>query len=140
MTIKEKLNKKLEKLNARRDEVMTSILNEDDKETRAAMGETLKALKDDIDEVEGMLADIDEPAPMQEGSGDEGRKLNPVAAMQTRTAADKDEGTSSIEYRKAFQKYMATQEQSSPIMRAVARNRQGAGPRIVTLVSSHPTG
>lgn len=108
MTIKEKLNKKLEKLNARRDEVMTSILNEDDKETRAAMGETLKALKDDIDEVEGMLADIDEPAPMEPDDGGEGRKLNPVAAMQTRTAADKDEGTSSIEYRKAFQKYMAT--------------------------------
>ena len=104
MTIKEKLTKKLEKLNARRDEVMENLINENEAETRAALGDTLKALKDDIVEVEGMIAEINEPEPGEDG---EGRGLNPVAAMQTRTAQN-DEGTSSLEYRRAFQKYMST--------------------------------
>ena len=104
MTLKEKLMKKHKKLTARRDELLESLINEDEAENRAAIGETLKALKEDIQEVEGMIADIDEPAP---GEGGEGRGLDPVAAMTTRSE-QVDEGTSSIEYRKAFQKYMAT--------------------------------
>lgn len=106
MTIREKLEKKLEKLNARRDEIMNGIIAEADAESRAAMGETLTALRDDINEVESMLADLDEPAN-DEPEGEEGRKFSPVAAMQTR-AAKVDEGTASVEYRKAFQKYIAT--------------------------------
>ena len=105
MTIKEKLTKKLEKLNARRDEVMENLINENEAETRAALGDTLKALKDDIAEVEGMIAEINEPAPGEDG---EGSRLKPVEAMRTRTATKVDEGTSSLEYRKAFQKYLAT--------------------------------
>ena len=105
MTIKEKLAKRQETLISRRDELMASIIAEEDAETRAAMGETLKALKADIDEVEGMLADIDEPA--DEGAT-EGRKFSAVATMQTRTAVKANEGTASVEYRKAFQKFMAT--------------------------------
>ena len=105
MTIKEKLTKKLEKLNARRDEVMENLINENEAETRAALGDTLKALKDDIAEVEGMIAEINEPAPGEDG---EGRNLNPIETMQTRTATKVDEGTSSLEYRRAFQKYMST--------------------------------
>ena len=109
MTIKEKLNKRLNTLTARATALETDIINEEDKETRATMGATLTALRDDIKEVEEMLAQIDEPAA---GEGDESasadeRGLNVVATMQTRT--DKaDEGTASLEYRKAFQKYMAT--------------------------------
>ena len=104
MNIKEKLTKKLETLTARRDELMQNIIGEENTESRAAMGDALKALRDDINEVEEMLATIDEPA---DPAGEEGRKLSPVAAMQTRTEKA-DEGTSSIEYRKAFQKFMAT--------------------------------
>lgn len=114
MTVKEKLQKKLAKLTARRDEVMQNIIAEGDAEARTAMGETLKALKDDIAEVEEMIAQIDEPADGNEGNeggegAAEGRGFNPVSAIQYGATRKKDdEGTSSMEYRKAFQKYMAT--------------------------------
>lgn len=114
MNIREMLKKRLETLIARRDELMQSIVEAEDKEARAAMGETLKALKDDISEAENMISQLDNPVDENEenkGGKDkpaEGRAFNPVAAMtygQKRTA---DEGTASLEYRKAFQKYMAT--------------------------------
>lgn len=111
MTVKEKLEKRLNKLNTRRDELMKSIVDEEDKETRAALGATLTALKEDIAECEEMLAQVDEPAAegaSAEGAeGAEGRGLSVVGTMEKRTEKT-DEGTSSIEYRKAFQKYMAT--------------------------------
>ena len=46
MTIEEKLNAKLTKLVSRRDELMASIVEEENKEKRAAMGVTLTALKE----------------------------------------------------------------------------------------------
>jgi HK97 family phage major capsid protein len=112
MNLKEKLTAKLNKLNARRDELMASIVDEENKETRAAMGATLTALKEDIAEVEEMLAQVDEPAGAEGASaegaeGAEGRGLSVVGTMQTRNAKT-DEGTGSLEYRKAFKDYMAT--------------------------------
>lgn len=107
MTIKEKLNAKLNKLNARRDDLMQTIVDEENKETRAALGDTLAALRDDIAEVEEMLAQVDEPAADEGASADARGKLDVVGTMQTRTAKA-DEGTGSVEYRKAFHKYMAT--------------------------------
>ena len=112
MNIREMLQKKLEKLAARRDEVMHSIITEEDKETRAALGETLAALRDDITEAENMLSQLDEPAPDggDGGDGGEGRKFNPVAAtsFKNQTRDDNGDYTSSVEYRGAFQKFMAT--------------------------------
>lgn len=101
----------LEKLIARkRDEFKKaqerSDASNDIAEVRA-LGVTLAALRDEIAECEKQLAELDKPAEPTEPDGGEGRKLNPVAAMQTRTAKE-DEGTSSVTYRKAFQKYMAT--------------------------------
>lgn len=109
MTIKEKLNAKLNKLTARRDELMKSIVDEESKETRAALGETLNALKEDIIEVEEMLANIDEPAGGEgaEGASADARGLSVVATQQTRKA-DAETGTGTLEYRKAFQQYIAT--------------------------------
>lgn len=110
MNLKEKLTAKLNKLTSRRDELMASIVDEENKETRAAMGATLTALKEDIAEVEEMLANIDEPAaasgePAAEGS--EGRGLSVVGTMQTRNT-ETETGTGSMEYRKAFQNFIAT--------------------------------
>lgn len=109
MTIKEKLTAKLNKLTARRDELMKSIVDEENKETRAALGETLKALKEDIAECEEMLAQVDEPAGGEgaEGASADSRGLSVVATQQTRKA-DAETGTGSLEYRKAFQQYIAT--------------------------------
>lgn len=107
MNIREMLKKRLETLLSRRDELMQSIVTEEDKETRAAMGDTLKALKDDITEAEKMLAQIDEPAA-EEGTNTEGRAINVVASMKTTEKRTAEVGYGSVEYRKAFQKYMAT--------------------------------
>lgn len=116
MTIREMLQKKLEKLISRRDELMQSIVTEEDKETRATMGETLKALKDDIEEAEKMIAELDKPANDGDGDGDgegegaqsEGRAFNPVAAMTYGKRNKTNNDPENMEYRKAFQKYMAT--------------------------------
>ncbi len=111
MTIKEKLNAKLNKLTARRDELMQSIVDEENKETRAALGATLTALKEDIAECEEMLKQVDEPADpaaADEGASADARgKLNVVGTMQTRKA-DAETGTASLEYRKAFHNFIAT--------------------------------
>lgn len=114
MNIREMLQKRLETLIARRDELMQSIVEAEDKETRAAMGETLKALKADISEAENMISQLDNPADEGEdnkgenGKTTEGRAFNPVAAMTYGQKRKDEEGTASLEYRKAFQKYMAT--------------------------------
>lgn len=111
MTIKEKLEKRLNTLTARRDEVTESMVSEDDKEVRAALGETLKALRDDINEVEEMLAEIDEPAEDNtdnntDVTAEEGRNmnLNVVATMESRTAMNME----NLEERNSFKNYMAT--------------------------------
>ena len=101
----------LEKLIARKREEFKkaqerSDASNDIAEVRA-LGVTLAALRDEIAECEKQLAELDKPAEPNEPDGGEGRKLNPVAAMPTRTAKE-DEGTSSVTYRKAFQKYLAT--------------------------------
>lgn len=101
----------LEKLIARKREEFKkaqerSDASNDIAEVRA-IGVTLAALRDEIAECEKQLEELDKPAEPTEPDGGEGRKLNPVAAMQTRTAKE-DEGTSSVTYRKAFQKYLAT--------------------------------
>lgn len=105
MTIKEKLEKRLNTLIARRDEVTESMISEEDKETRAAMGETLKALRDDINEVESMLAEIDEPAEENNNVTEEGRNMNVMATMESRNV-----NVENLEERKSFQKYLATGE------------------------------
>lgn len=102
--MKTKLEKMLENKIAQRDALNASMVESDSKEERAAIGETLKALAAEIADVEAMIAEMDAPADEEENNE---RKFSPVASMQTRTAKA-DEGTASVEYRKAFQKYMAT--------------------------------
>lgn len=85
--MKEKLMKLLKAKQEQRDALNAQIIASDSKEERAAIGETLKALMDEIADVEKMLKDIDEPAEEEapaEGSGDGQRSFRPVAAMETR--------------------------------------------------------
>ena len=60
--IKEKLNKLLTEKQEQRNTLQQSIIESDDKEERAALGETLSKLSEEIRNVEEMLADIDQPA------------------------------------------------------------------------------
>lgn len=103
--MKEKLEKLLKAKKEQRDALNASMIDSDSKEERAAIGETLAALGQEIADVEAMLAEVDDPAG--DNSTDEGRKMAVLSTMQTRNVTV-DEGTASKEYRKAFQQYMAT--------------------------------
>lgn len=107
MKLKEKLEARKKTLVERRNAVEAQLITEENAETRAALGETLKALRNDIDEVEGILAEIDEPATENGAEGDngEGRGMNPLGSMQTRS--NQNSADPSLEQRKAFQKFIA---------------------------------
>lgn len=111
--MKERLKKMLEARLAQRDTLNQSIIDSDSKEERAAIGETLAELGREIADLEAMLAEIDAPAGDEENdknNGGEGRAMNVLSAMEQRGTPKKaDENVySSVEYRKAFQKYIAT--------------------------------
>ena len=92
MTMKEKLNKLLTAKQEQRSTLQQSLVDCDDKEQRAAIGETLSALAEEIRNIEEMLADVDQPAE-QEAARDETetddnnneRGMNVMATMDMRT-------------------------------------------------------
>ena len=105
--MKEKLMKLLKAKQEQRDALNAQLINSDSKEERAAIGETLKNLMTEIEEVEGLLKDVDAPAPATEGGDDGARKFSPMAAKRMQGGAAEDENVySSVAYRKAFQQYM----------------------------------
>lgn len=112
MTFKEKLLKLLKAKQEQRDALNAQLIESNEKEERAQIGETLKALASEIAEIEGLIADVDKPAAGGEGeSGDGQRKqFNPLGTMSQRGAAQNDEEDvySSIKYRKAFQQYLVS--------------------------------
>lgn len=93
MTNKEFYTKHLATLNQRKENLMASLISEEDANKRAAIGDTLKTLATEIAEAEEMLAQVDEPAedaPAEEASATENsdeRGMNVMATMTMRTAA-----------------------------------------------------
>lgn len=107
--MKEKLKKLLAAKQEQRKNLNAAMINSDSKEERAALGETLTKLGEEIAEVEAMLAEVDEPAGNGNGEGGdngEGRKFTVLSTMQKRNAQSED-GYSSMEYRTAFRNYIA---------------------------------
>lgn len=140
-----RLKAKIEKLNKRHDEIVKAILAENDADKRAALGETLEALKADIVEAEEMLKDAEaqnddgndgEGADGAEGrSADEGAKgapaggapFNPAFSFQQNGAqrnADTD-ALSTMEYRKAFKAFVQNGTKSDLLKRADAEHVSG---------------
>lgn len=114
--MKEKLMKLLKAKQEQRDALNAQMIESESKEERAAIGETLKAIADEIREVEALIADADKPADDDEGGdgGDGQRKqFKPVATYGQRGAVNTDDDIySSVNYRKAFQQYMASGKMS----------------------------
>lgn len=109
--MKEKLLKLLKAKKEQRDALNKSLIESDSKEERAAIGETLSALAEEIREVEEMLDDIDEPAGGAGGEGEGGgqRGMNPVASMQMRNGAPQQQQKDPYdteEYRTAFMNFV----------------------------------
>ena len=128
------MNKKLQKLiNQKKEQekrLNESLINEDNKEKRVAIGDTLRALHDEIDALIDMAEDAGEKQAEEDANGgedangerkpDEGRSVMPSNAgafkplatygagkAETRGAADNDP-TNTLEYRAAFRDYVAT--------------------------------
>lgn len=92
MTMREKLNKLLASKQEQRNTLQQSMIDSDDKEERAAIGETLSKLAAEIADVEEMLADLDQPAEQasareetEEPENTEERGMNVMATMDMRT-------------------------------------------------------
>lgn len=103
--MKEKLLKLLNAKKEQRDALNKSMIESENKEERAAIGETLKALGEEINEVEEMLAQVDEPATGDNGaSGDDGkRKLDVLSTLDLRSQKNGKTEKEKIEERaKAF--------------------------------------
>lgn len=107
MTMKKKLQKLLDAKQEQRDNLNKSLIESDSKEERAAIGETLSKLAEEIREVEGMLADVDQPA---EQPAAEDNRAAVVAGMTMRNGAQKQEKRSdpydTEEYRTAFMEFV----------------------------------
>ena len=97
MTMKEKLNKLLTAKQEQRNALQQSMIDSDDKEQRAAIGETLAALAQEIADVEAMLAEIDQPAEQEAASentdtenteNNNERGMNIMATMDMRKQDD----------------------------------------------------
>ena len=103
--MKEKLLKLLNAKKEQRDALNKSMIESENKEERAAIGETLKSLGEEINEVEEMLAQVDEPAPGENGApGDDGkRKLDVLSTLDLRSQKSGKTEKEKIEERaKAF--------------------------------------
>lgn len=105
MTNKEFYTKHLATLNQRKENLMSSLISEEDANKRAAIGETLKTLATEISEAEEMLAQVDEPAedtPAEEASANENndeRGFNVMATMTTRNGVPAAGGNNEAEAR-----------------------------------------
>lgn len=108
----EKLKKMLAAKLEQKKNLDARMIESDSKEERAAIGETLAALAAEIKDCEELLSEMNEPAEPNDTGADsagEGRKMFTLASKEQRGGSDdEDEYTSTVQYRKAFQKYLAT--------------------------------
>ncbi len=108
--MKKRLEKLLEAKKNQRDALNTSMIEAETREERAAIGETLSALGQEIADLEAMLAEIDEPAAgAGEGEGEGARAMNIIAGMQMRGAAPAAPAADQYdtdEYRTAFMNFV----------------------------------
>lgn len=106
---KEKLQKMLNDKKEQRQKLNDQLIASDVKEERAAIGETLKALEQEIKDCEDLLANVDEPKddpnPTDEG---EGRKMSVLDTMEKRNQGTKvvTDKFDTPEYRNAFMNYV----------------------------------
>jgi HK97 family phage major capsid protein len=96
--MKERLEKLLRAKQEQRNTLNQSMIDSDTKEERAAIGETLKALGEEIADIEAMLAEVDEPADdgattdaasADENENTDERGLNIMSTMTMRSAEQK---------------------------------------------------
>lgn len=113
----------------------TSLIESDSKEERASIGETMRALMEEIQEAEAQLAQLDaddNDGGDNDGGDDtqaasaEGRNFNPVAAFSQGNGTPAQRGAenprATMEYRKAFMEYVQNGTANAILTRADAEN------------------
>lgn len=109
--MKERIKRMLESLRAEATTLRAAVLNGENIEARTAAQEALDKVKEDIAELEAVLAEMDEPADPNAAGGDpnpDARGLNVLAAMGMRNGAQANENADpydSTEYRTAFMNF-----------------------------------
>lgn len=106
--MKKKLQKLLEAKQEQRNALNQSMIESDSKEERAAIGETLAALAQEIADVQAMLDEIDEPADepiaaSEDNNENDERGINVMATMEMRNGVNAATDAEKLEARaKAF--------------------------------------
>lgn len=108
---------------AQRDNLNAALIESDNKEERAEIGKTLKAIAEEIAAAEAQLAKVEDDNN-DEGNGapaEEGRSFNPSAtyAMNAPTARSAEtDALATMEYRRAFKNYVQNGTPSDLLKRA----------------------
>ena len=135
--MKEKLTKLLNDKKEQRNTLNKTMIESDSKEERAAIGETLSKLSEEIRNVEEMLKEIDEPAAdpnAASGNPNGDARAAVVAGMQMRNGARASDDTASVEYRTAFKKFIASGNREE--LRAAAGNTT-TGDNVGSVIPTH---
>ena len=116
--MREKLMKLLKAKQEQRDALNAQIIESDSKEERAAIGKTLKALMDEITDVEKMLKNVDEPAGEGATAGGEEaqRSFRPIAAMETRNGEENEAETRARKFAETNRMTMTNEEVRASIL------------------------
>lgn len=110
--MKKRLQKILKAKQEQRDILQNSMIESESKEERAEIGKTLAALRTEIEDLETIVAEMDEPAGDGNGEGASGegnnRGFTPVATMGMRTGAPvaNVDRNDTEEYRTAFMNFV----------------------------------
>lgn len=102
--MKEKLMKLLAAKQEQRKALNDAMINNDNKEERAEIGETLRKLEEEIKEVESLIAEADEP--VEPNQNDDGQRFKKVGSLETRTGNGKVDIFDTEEYNNAFMEFV----------------------------------
>ena len=121
--MKDKLMKLLTAKQEQRDKLNASMIESETKEERASIVDLIKKTDAEIEELRGMIADLDKPAPQ----ATEERKFDPLAAMgmpnggkAPEEEARTENPRATMEYRKAFMDYVLNGTKSAVLEQRAA--------------------
>lgn len=155
--MKEILMKLLKAKQEQRENLNKSMIEAETREERAAIGDTLKALGDEIKDLEKALAEVDEPAGSEGGEGEgegrndgagaqggeagagEGRGFKVLKTFEPRSAgaqgAQNNDPRDTQEYRNAFMEYVCRGVQIPAELRATTSTEDGKAAVPTTLLN-----
>lgn len=116
-TIKERMNKILAEKREAASRLETSITNEENQEARKAQFETLKSIRNEIDEAERIIDELDQPADDKVVDVEiDGRSMKKVAGMEARKAEGEEKEARAKEFATSGKMSFTTKEARSVLV------------------------